>query len=138
VPITIFPPLEVRMEVVFGTPSQNCIGSGVCMVMHHLPQRYPLHCPHMPAMISYQGGQLLFRFPKSEVQRPDAAVRFEGSWFLVEEEFRMPKSTARRLGMPSEWVRPGTYAIDETAREWQLRFSVYGFNDHRRPRRLPS
>ncbi|MBN8679495.1 MAG: hypothetical protein J0M29_14795 [Chitinophagales bacterium] len=119
------PPLEVRMEVVFGTPSQNCIGSGVCMVMHHLPQRYPLYCPHAPALISFQGGQILFRFLKTEMQRADACHRFEGPWFVVEEEFRMPKSTARRLGMPTEWIQPGVYAIEETAREWQIRFKVF-------------
>jgi hypothetical protein len=124
-PITLVKPLEVKMEVVFGTPSQNCIGSGVCMVMHHLPQRYPLHCPHAPAYISYQGGMLLFRFMKTEMQRADACCRFEGSWFVVQEEFRMPKSTARRLGMPTEWVRPGMYLIEDTAKEWLLRFVVF-------------
>lgn len=38
----------------------------------------------------------------------------------------MPKSTAKRLGMPSEWVRPGSYLIEENAKEWQMRFEVYG------------
>jgi hypothetical protein len=132
--IIIIPSLEVKMEVVFGTPSQNCIGSGVCMVMHHLPQRYPLYCPHAPAIISYEGVQLLFRFIKTEMKRSDAATRFESPWFVVEEEFRMPKSTARRLGMPSEWVRPGVYAIEETPKEWQLRFYVFGVKDHRKKR----
>lgn len=126
IPITLVSPLELRMEVVFGTPSQNCIGSGICMVMHHLPQRYPLYCPHAPALISYQQGQLIFRFVKAEIYRSDAADRFCGSWFEVNEEFRMPKSTAKRLGMPSEWVRPGSYLIEENAKEWQMRFEVYG------------
>jgi hypothetical protein len=132
-PITIFSPLEVRMEVVFGTPSQNCIGSGVCMVMHQLPQRYPLYCPHAPALISYQDGLLLFRFLKMDMQRADAAARFRGPWFEVNEEFRMPRSTARRLGMPTEWVRPGAYPIEGNAKEWQLRFDLYEANGLRVP-----
>ena len=136
IPITLVQPLEVKMEVVFGTPSQNCIGSGVCMVMHHLPQRYPLYCPHAPALISYQEGQLVFRFLKTDMRRTDAVARFGGSCFEVEEEFRMPRSTARRLGMPTEWVRPGVYAIEGNAKEWQLRFDVFEAADFRKFRKL--
>ena len=44
----------IRTEVIFGTPSQNCIGSGICMIMSRLPVRQPLRCPHTPAWIYFE------------------------------------------------------------------------------------
>ena len=115
---------EVKMEVVFGTPSQNCIGSGVCMLMNRAPQNKQLSCPHAPAWLSYQQGRLTFRFLKEAVTRQDCIARFESPWFLVEEPFEIPRTTARRLGMTTSWVAPGLYAVVETAKEWFLAFPL--------------
>ena len=116
---------EIRMEVVFGTPSQNCIGSGVCMVMHRLPVHQTLRCPHAPALISFERGRLIFRFSKSEVIREDALSRFGSRWFEVQESFQMPRYAARHLGLPSLWVLPGLYTIEETGNDWLLAFSLH-------------
>ena len=123
-PITLVRIREIRMEVVFGTPSQNCIGSGVCMVMNRLPRLQHLKCPHAPAWVSYEQGQLVFRFSKTEMTRDDAAARFDALWFLVQEPFQIPIHTARHLGLPSNWVQPGVYPIEETTRDWYLTFPV--------------
>lgn len=115
---------EIRMEVVFGTPSQNCIGSGICMVMSRLPSIQPLRCPHAAAWISYAHGQLRFRFSKSEVEREDAVRRFDSPWFLVRESFQISRYTARRLGMASPWISPGVFPIIETDKDWILTFPL--------------
>lgn len=123
-PITLARPCEIRMEVLFGTPSQNCIGSGVCMVMNHPPSKRTLFCPHAPAWISYQQGMLVFRFAKHEVLRLDAQARFDSPWFLVQEAFEMPRYAARQIGMGTQWVMPGLYAVEETQKDWVLRFNL--------------
>jgi hypothetical protein len=112
------------MEVVFGAPSQNCIGSGVCMVMNRLPRQQQLPCPHAPTWISFERGLLVFRFSKAEVVRQDAISRFDAPWFLVQESFHVPLYTSRHLGLPSQWIRPGLYAIEETAKDWLLTFCL--------------
>ncbi len=119
-PISLFQTKEIRMEVVFGTPSQNCIGSGICMVMNRLPPN--LRCPNAPVWVSYENGMLAFRFLKSEMLREDAQSRFESPWFFVEESFQLPRYTARRLGMTTHWVSPGLYPIGDTAKDWVLAF----------------
>ena len=121
-PMRVSQTREIRMEVVFGTPSQNCIGSGVCMVMNRLPRHRTLHCPHAPAWISYDQGKVLFRFDKSEVTREDAIIRFNEVWFPVQEAFEIPRLTARDLGLASTWILPGIYSIEETVKDWILAF----------------
>ncbi len=123
-PASLAQPREIRMEVVFGTPSQNCIGSGVCMVMNRLPRQKQLPCPHAPAWISYERGFLVFRFSKDEVVRQDAISRFGNPWFLVQEPFHVPLYTMRHLGLPSQWVPPGLHAIEETDKDWLLTFCL--------------
>lgn len=123
-PVSLAQIREISMEVVFGTPSQNCIGSGICMLMNRLPHHQQLQCPHAPAWISFVQGSLVFRFSKVEVTRKDAVSRFNDSWFLVEESFKLPRYSARHLGLPVEWVRPGMYAMEETPKDWILTFII--------------
>jgi len=115
----------MRMEVVFGTPSQNCIGSGICMVMNRLPSRQQLRCPHAPAWLSFEQGLLVFRFPKSEVLSEEAILRFASPWFLVQEPFQVPRHCARQLGMPAQQISPGVYKIRETHLDWVLAFQLF-------------
>ena len=124
-PIGLLHTREIRMEVVFGTPSQNCIGSGVCMVMNHLPLHWQLSCPHAPAWVSYEKGLLRFRFSKSETLREDAVSRLESPWFLVQESFQLSRYAARRLGLRSHWIPPGLYPVEESADCWVLCFKPY-------------
>ncbi len=115
---------SLKMEVVFGTPSQNCIGSGICMVMNRLPNRQQLRCPHAPAWLSYEQGLLVFRFSKSEVLGEQAISRFASPWFLVQEPFQVPRHCARQLGIHMHWVSPGVYKITDTLLDWVLAFQL--------------
>lgn len=114
----------IRMEVVFGTPSQNCIGSGICMIMNRFPVGQQLRCPHAPAWINYEQGQLVFRFLKAETFREDAKVRLSSPWFLILESFQLPRHCARQLGLPAHWVSPGLYKVIEGPQDWVLKFQL--------------
>lgn len=111
---------EISVEVVFGTPSQNCIGSGICKVMSRSLKIQRLSCPHSPAWLSYNRGRLRFRFSKSEVKREDVKLRLETSLFLVNEPFQIPASTSLRLGLGSPWVSSGKYSMSESDQDWIL------------------
>lgn len=121
-PISLALSCELEIEAVFGKPSKNCFGSGICMVLNRLPAQHQLPCPHAPAWLSVKQGRLVFRFSKSEVVRKDATSRLNTPLFLVQEPFRVPRYIARHLGLPSLWVPAGAYAIEETSRDWFLAF----------------
>lgn len=124
-PITLALAKEIRMEVVFGTPSQNCVGSGVCMIMNRLPRHKNLWCPHAPAWISYEEGRVRFRFVKSEVMREDAVTRLDSRFFLIRETVQMPRKLTTQFGLSSPWVKPGLYPMEENSREWILEVCLW-------------
>lgn len=115
------PVREVEMEVVFGTPSKNCEGAGVCLLTERMPKRQIITCPHAPAIIHYPPGrELIFRFIKSHLSQPVVQQYFSGDHFLVEEPFRLPLALVRRWRLPVRKVNPGHYLLEEYSREWRL------------------
>lgn len=113
--------MEMEMEVVFGTPSQNCIGSGICMVMSRLPRYQKLKCAHAPARIEYRGGKLCFRFKKEDLEAP-IRQRLEKPCFEVLEPFQLPRLLVRKLGVDYQSIGKGYYPIIEHADDWVIVF----------------
>jgi hypothetical protein len=132
-PAIISTPLEIKSEVVFGSPSQNCLGTGICMVMHRLPRLYTIRCPHASAWFSYEEGGLLLRFPKHRVQDEKALTLFESPWFWVEECFKLPLYMSRRLLLPSTWGAAGLYRIEQDRYNWYINVGLTAENDRREP-----
>ena len=115
------PVREVEMEVVFGTPSKNCEGTGVCLLTERLPKRHIITCPHAPVIIHYPPGrELIFRFIKSHLTEAVVEQYFNTNHFLVEEAFRLPLPLVRRWRLPVRLVKPGHYLLEEYSREWRL------------------
>lgn len=123
-PAIVNAPLEIKSEVVFGSPSQNCLGTGICMVMHRLPRLYTVSCPHAPAWFSYEEGGLLLRFPKQSVLDERALAVFDSPWFCVEERFKLPKYMVRGLHLPSGWGKPGLYRIEQSRHNWYIHIGL--------------
>ncbi len=118
---------EVEMEVVFGTPSKNCSGAGICMIAGRFPQGYTIACPHAPAIIHCAPGQeqeLVFRFRKNRLCGRAAQAYFTAGYFLVEESFSLPQRLIRQWGLPVDKIPPGRYLLEEYSREWRLYFSL--------------
>lgn len=120
------PPLrEVEMEVVFGTPSKNCSGTGICMIAGRFPQGYTIPCPHAPAIIHcIRNQELVFRFRKHRVPEEVAQAYFSTGSFLVEEAFALPQRLIRLWGLSIEAIPPGRYPLEEYSREWRLYFPL--------------
>jgi hypothetical protein len=117
---SVFPFLEMKAEVVFGSPSQNCGGSGICMMISRLPRTRVLPCPHAPAFVAVVGNTLRFRFLKDQTMEPYAQRYFSKGYFEVMEGYRLPLSISRGLGMFGVGVMPGKYRVEETAQEWRF------------------
>ena len=117
-------PRQMEMEVVFGTPSKNCDGAGVCMLIHRLPKSLDIRCPHAPAIIHCSPGrELIFRFRKNDLNGLAIQAYFTSEYFLVEEAFRIPPSLVRKWNLPVRWIQPGRYPIAKFYREWRVYFS---------------
>lgn len=114
------PFLEVKTEVVFGSPSQNCGGSGICMMISRLPKARVLSCPHAPAFVAVVGDGLRFRFLKDQQMEPYAWRYFSTGYFEILEAYRLPLSISRGLGLFGMGLMPGKYRVEETAQEWRF------------------
>lgn len=113
------------MEVVFGTPSKNCSGTGICMIAGRFPQGYTIRCPHAPAIIHCIPNQeLVFRFRKHRLPEGAAQTYFSAGFFPVEEAFTLPQRLIRLWNLSIETIAPGRYPLEEYSREWRLYFPL--------------
>lgn len=116
---------EVEMEVVFGTPSKNCAGAGICLITNRSIRWRAIPCPHTPAIIHYVPGQeLVFRFRKRHLSSESALAYFQQDQFLVEEAFRLPLRLVRQWSLPFQNILPGYYPLEEYKQEWRLYFPI--------------
>lgn len=117
---------EAEMEVVFGTPSRNCSGAGICLVMNRSAKLLKrIVCPHAPALIYYNSGkELVFRFRKRLVDAGTVSLYFNKEGFLVEEPFSLPHRLVRQWNLPITQVQPGRYLLEEYSSEWRLYFPI--------------
>ncbi len=119
------PVREVEMEVVFGTPSKNCAGAGICLIAGRFPDTYKIPCPHAPAIIHFlPDGELVFRFRKNRLTDPGLRAYFQTNNFRVEEAFDLPKRLIQRWQLPVTQVPAGNYLLEEYSREWRLYFPL--------------
>ena len=102
---------EIACSVVFGTPSKNCQGSGICMVAKPaFTER--IACRHVDAFVSSpSAGTLWFRFPASKAEHRALAERY----FRVEEAFVIPGWLLAKSSMKSAVINPGSYPVLNTA-----------------------
>ena len=124
--IVPMPDLEIRMEVVFGTPSKNCEGSGICMLAYYPHAGFKgLRCPKGIAHVSVTPAKSLqFRFLKAEQADARGRAHFEGGCFLVEEPFYIPRKLVRQWGLPSSWAAPGRYPVWDKGDMWSVQIEV--------------
>ena len=116
---------EVEMEVIFGTPSKNCSGAGICLIANRSARWDSISCPHTPAILHFSPGQeLVFRFRKRHLDTPALQAYFGCGSFLVEESFSLPSQIVRRWALPFSSIPPGRYLLEEYSQEWRLYFPI--------------
>ena len=124
-PSTCYPVREVEMEVVFGTPSKNCAGAGVCLIANRSAYWQTIACPHAPVIIHYlPEGQLVFRFRKRHLRSEAFSPFFQGEEFQVDEAFLLPQRLQRLWNLETDRIPAGRYPLEEYSREWRLYFPI--------------
>jgi len=115
-----------RVEVVFGTPSKHCSGSGICMVTSAPLVRTTITCPHAPARLRKVPGEgLVFLFAKKHINTDALMAYFVSPYFLVEEPFALPRRLAKYWHLPLSWVPPGCYDLEAYRYEWRLYIPLF-------------
>lgn len=120
------PMQEVITEIVFGTPSKNCEGVGLCRMLSPVfLKSKQIYCPHATAYFAMDKvrGIYSLRFPKSFLSRQMVARHFYKGLFKVTEPYRVPAHISRALGLQQILtIREGGYVVKETPADWIVVF----------------
>ena len=116
---------SLRLSAVFGTPTRNCAGSGLCRLLPRaFSERSSLPCPAWPATLlwGYKKRVILF----FEDQHSDLiAPNFPEGFFCLEAPFRFPLWLCKKLNLQSAEIPAGWYPVDCQCDRWILSLPVY-------------
>jgi len=105
-------PEIINSQVIFGTPSRNCSGSGICKVYTiHGAKRLNLSCEMVKVGLMLVGTQLQMLFPKTGCSEQLIQQQFAAEYFKVEEDFVLPTWLSRKFQRPAVFVPVGRYPI---------------------------
>ena len=119
-------PEEVILEVVFGTPSKQCRGLGICMIVEpKYLKGMATECPHFPGYFQLDAGRkmLLARFNRYFLSSQMIARHFSGGLFKVTEAYKVPGRICRRMGTANGLViGEGVYEVLREGDDWVVVF----------------
>ena len=105
-------PKIIDSQVVFGTPSRNCSGSGICKVFTiHAAKRLRITCEMVPARLAVSDKDLLVSFSEADSTESLRQKQFGGMYFLVEEAFQLPSWLVQKLNIPAAFIPAGEYLV---------------------------
>lgn len=105
-------PEIVDSQVVFGTPSRNCSGSGICKVYTiHGAKRLTISCEMVMARLVLMDNQLQLSFSIKACSEQLLQNQFTNGYFLMEEIFHLPTWLSRKWNNPAAFIPPGNYPI---------------------------
>ncbi|WP_373548437.1 hypothetical protein [Haliscomenobacter sp.] len=105
-------PKIIDSQVVFGTPSRDCSGSGICKVYTiHAAKHLNISCEMVPARLAVSDKDLLLSFSEVDCTESLRQKQFRGMHFWVEEAFQLPSWLAQKLNIPAAFIPAGGYLI---------------------------
>jgi hypothetical protein len=107
---------KIKAEIVFGSPSMGCKGSGVCKVLSITAASTDWKCPRATAWISITKNSCVrMAFLKSSMMPRQINRYFRWHLFQVFESVSMPLFVEKRLRSIQEIViQPGIYPVIDT------------------------
>lgn len=105
-------PEIINSQVVFGTPSRNCSGSGICKVYTiHGAKHLNISCEMVKVSLRLVNAQLLLSFPELACSAQLLQQHFTNEDFRVEERFYLPSWLSRKFGSSAVFVPCGNYPV---------------------------
>lgn len=105
-------PEILASQVVFGTPTRNCMGSGICKVYTiHGATRLNIACEMVLAHLAVLDNQLQISFSIKSCTEQLLQKHFSQEYFWVEEIFPLPTWLSRKLQSSTAFVPIGQYPV---------------------------
>jgi len=105
------------VTVLFGTPSRQCRGQGICMVAERRDEvaAPPFSCPLTPALlVQVSPARLQLIVPVSGLSEAVASRQFSGAFFEVKEAFLLPEFIRKYFKSPDNACIPvGHYPVKQ-------------------------
>lgn len=102
---------RVRAEVVFGTPSKNCLGTGICKV---LPYEAPKNCQCPSSRVVFRKADertIMMRIRRSDICPTAHRVQFQHEQFTLDESVALPEFVREALALDAQFILSGCYPI---------------------------
>lgn len=118
--------IKLKSEIVFGSLSTGCRGSGVCKVVPARVATDDWKCPHATAWVyMVEDRKLRISFIKSTITHQMFRRYFSWHLFQVFEPFTMPLFIEKGLKKGNLLIiRPGIYTVIETPSALVVDFTV--------------
>jgi hypothetical protein len=119
--------IRIHAEVVFGSPSKNCDGYGVCVLVSQIyAQQYK--CSSYPCLIIYEKKEDLIVLELKKEQVPTlTTIKFldNRSSFFVEEHYQLPRMLLKEMGLKGAFsILKGNYPIIESKLKWKIQIPL--------------
>lgn len=115
--------LNHNVEVIFGTPSKNCDGVGICHINGIDHVRVQWKCPHACAcLFRDSSGHLQMIFDRQRLPSNYAERYFANEEFVMEEPYVFPAALCKLLEIGSHTVNPGRYQVRVSERFFKIIF----------------
>lgn len=119
--------IRIHAEVIFGSPSKNCDGYGVCVLVSQIyAQQYK--CASCPCLITYEKKEdlIVLELRKEQVPAIMAGKFLDNrSSFLVEENYPLSRILLNELGLKGSYsILKGNYTIIESPLKWKIQIPL--------------
>lgn len=115
--------IRIHAEVIFGSPSKNCDGYGVCVLVSQIyAQQYK--CSSCPCLITYEKKEnlIVLELRKDQVSAriAEKCLQLQPS-FLVEENYPLSRILLNEMGLKGSYsILKGNYTIIESPLKWSI------------------
>jgi hypothetical protein len=119
---SIIPPRHLGIlssEILFGTPSKRCEGSGICRIYTLSgANRLEDHSRRVPGILFLTSRNTLnIHLNRNDLSVPLSHELFQREYFTMEEGFALPNYFARKLGTTRVYIPSGNYQLSHFG-EW--------------------
>jgi hypothetical protein len=119
------PIITIQFEI--GRVSKGCHGLGICKITKARINWNENSTPNIvipPDVVygnaSVEKGKLNLSLPKNGMTKETAADYFGGEFFIIEEDFELPKEICDALSIPSYTIIKGKYKISKAQLNYLL------------------
>lgn len=119
---------HMNCEVVFGSPSANCMGTGVCKISAATSMPVPTlqrkSCQSVSAILMpfEEGNGVSLVMAREMMCVKLLRTQFKGGVLILNETCRLPEDITTRLALKVKDLKPGIYAVEEINGFFRINF----------------